>query len=217
MRPTATVKMSRAIACSLCLLVLFSALTSAALPPPEPPAAAISWEPKSKTRLITNLAMGTINLQFEETTLGTIADLIGLGRIEHQGDASESIYWLCYTTPTERLWIIAHGEMGGPEHRITEVAARSQSSAVATADCPALPTSFQPVSLNGELWLGPKKDLLKRLGEPSHIEGQWRAYNFEGTEPGNCRPQGFDVLNWLWVLTDKGRVTAIHAGQVTSC
>jgi hypothetical protein len=61
-------------------------------------------------------------IRFEETGLRDVMPRAG-GYIQHQGDAGENIYWLCYTIadgkPAQRLWIIASGEMGGPEHDST--------------------------------------------------------------------------------------------------
>lgn len=55
--------------------------------------------------------------------------------------------------PPQRLWIIASGEMGGPENDITEVMGQVTAEEP-TVDCPSLPKSLQPVRLSSGIWLG---------------------------------------------------------------
>src|SRR5579863_4413362 len=47
------------------------------------------------------LSIGTLKVQLEQTTLSEVLRTVGSGSINHQGDASESIYWLCYTGLTD--------------------------------------------------------------------------------------------------------------------
>jgi len=211
---------------TLFAVVSVALLTPAVLaqaPPPEQPFSSISWRPLSKAKPATHLKMGTLEVRFEKTTLSAISDAIGLGRMFHQGDAAESIYWLCYTirggARAERLWIVAHGEMGGPEHAVTLVTAQEvQLTVQPTDDCPALPSALQPLSLAQDVWLGiPESKALQVLGRPSHRKGSWRSFDYQGKVPGNCQPDGFDLMNWLVFRTIEGRIVAISAGQVTSC
>lgn len=167
--------------------------------------------------------MGKFDVRFEKTTLKALATAAGLGTMHHRGDAGESLYWLCYTirggTTAERLWIVAHGEMGGSEHAVTMVSAQElAATARPSADCPALPPALQPLSFPQGLWLGtPEGEALKALGRPSLRKGAWRSFAYEGKERGDCEPDGFDVLNWLAFEAVQGRIRSIAAGQVTSC
>jgi hypothetical protein len=195
----------------------------AQIAPPELPFSNLSWKALSKKKPATHLKLGELEVRFEETTLRAISGAAGLGTMHHQGDAGESIYWLCYTirggSRTQRIWILAHGEMGGPEHAVTMVTAQEFEPTVqATSDCPSLPSALQPVFVAQHIWLGtPESKALKALGRPSHQKGLWRSFNYEGKVPGHCQPEGFDLMNWLVFRIAQGRIVEISAGQVTSC
>jgi hypothetical protein len=160
--------------------------------------------------------MGDFSILYEETTLGEIKNKIGSGRIEHEGDAAESTYWLCYTAPKELIWIMT-GEMGGSEHDVLNVAVKSGVFKVST-DCPALPEHFQPISFNHGLRVGETEvSVVKALGAPSHREGKWLSYNYTGKEEQFCKPWGADVTNWALFEVENGLVISIRSGQITSC
>lgn len=192
---------------------------AAATPPPEIQFER-AWNATVQSKPTSGLRMGTLRVTFEETTLDEVRNAASTGQIERKGDAGESIYWLCYTNltkhGTERIWIVAHGEMGGPDHTIGRISAERTAGRVATKDCPALPTKMQPVSLDNEIWLNTPEKTAKKLGKPSNETGAWRSYEHQGKVPGECKG-GFDLMNWLQLMTNKGRIEVLHAGQVTSC
>lgn len=159
--------------------------------------------------------MGDFSVVYEETTLAEVKSKVGLGRVLHQGDAAESVYWLCYTARGARIWIMS-GEMGGGE-RVIDVAVEDGGFAPAE-DCPSLPPGFQLVSLDSEVWVGMSESaVLQLLGPPSHREGDWLSFDFTGKKPGACKPEDADVTNWAFIKLMRGRVVRVHAGQVTSC
>ena len=90
-------------------------------PPPVDGHALERVSPTIKKRLATRFSLGAFAGRFEETPLGTVRDTVGEGTIQHQGDAGDSIYWLCYRRAQHRLWVVSSGEMGGPDHRVTEI------------------------------------------------------------------------------------------------
>ncbi len=201
---------------------MVSVVASAEPPPQLSPFDDHSWKATLKAQPTHGANMGTYPIKFEATTLNDVQKAAAVGEIAHQGDAGDSIYWLCYTNKNqnqdERIWIISHGEMGGPEHSVTLISAQILPNAKATPDCPTLPANLKPVSLDNHLWLNsPASDLLKPLGTPSYQKGSWQSYSYQGKVPGDCDGGGFDLTNWLMLRLDKGRVTALHAGQVTSC
>ena len=205
---------------SFVMLIAASATSSADTPPPKTPFDSQSWKASLKEKATDGMTMGSLRVKFEQTSLDDIRRAVSAGRISHQGDAGESIYWLCYTnigaSQIERIWLIAHGEMGGSNHSVTSISAQLLPDGKSTSDCPALPANMQPLSLDNHLWLNsPESDVLK-LGAPSYQKEPWRSYDYEGKVPGNCEG-GFDLLNWLLIKVGKGRVTSLHAGQVTSC
>jgi hypothetical protein len=194
----------------------------AEIPPPTIPFAAITWKASIKKKPSTGIRMGLFHLRFERTTLDEVLQKIAVGDIAHQGDASESIYWICYTnvnpTHIERVWIISHGEMGGSKHVITNINAEFLMNGSATTDCPALPKRMKPLTLDSRLWLGSSEfDVRKKWGLHSHQEGSWKFFDYQGKVSGNCEGQDLDVFNNLWLRIENGRVNFLHAGQMTSC
>jgi hypothetical protein len=204
------------------ILIIASINAFAETPPPAAPFNATNWKAAIKQRPSTGLRMGTLSVRFEKTTLDDVRRAASTGVIAHRGDAGESAYWLCYTnlgiTQVERIWVVADGEMGGPEHYITNISAELQPNGGATADCPALPNSLKPLSLDKHLWLGASKaDATTKLGAPSFQKGAWRSYDFQGKVPGDCQGGGFDRLASLLLHFQNGHVNSLQVGQVTSC
>src|SRR5712691_1708962 len=102
--------------------------------PPQLPFSDVSWKALTKAKPATHLKMGDLEVRFEETTLRAVSGTAGVGSMHHQGDAGESIYWLCYTVQgdakAQRIWIVAHGEMGGLDHAVTMVTAQELAPTV---------------------------------------------------------------------------------------
>jgi hypothetical protein len=191
-------------------------------PPPIAPFDAITWKATMKRKPATGLRMGAFHVRFERTTLDDVRRAASAGEIAHQGDAGDSAYWLCYTnsgeTQAERIWIVAHGEMGGAEHHVTNISAELLPGGGATADCPALPNNLKPLSLDNSLWLGASEGAaLAKQGPSSYQKGAWRSYDFQGKTPGKCEGGGFDLTAWLLLHFQNGRVNSLRVGQVTSC
>jgi len=191
-------------------------------PPPKYPFDAVTWDATLKAEPSLGLKMGPTYVRLEQTTLNDVRRTISIGDIAHQGDASESVYWLCYTnvtsTAVERLWIMANGEMGGSEHSITNITAQLLPKGSATKDCPALPRRFTPLSLDHHIWLQDSvSSILKKLGRPSYQKGRWWSFDYQGKVPGNCEGEGFDLVNSLLVETNHGRVRSLSLDRVTSC
>jgi hypothetical protein len=207
------------------LLLLGAVVTFAvsvnAEPPPSLPFESMDWTASMKKEPTKGITLGILQVMFETTTLTDVRKAASAGAIAHTGDAGGSIYWLCYTIPrghaADRIWIISHGEMGGPEGGVTSFAASRIDYGKVTADCPLLPAEMQPASLETHVWLGaPDAEVQRRLGTPSHHAGSWKAYNFQAKVPGDCEG-GYDLLNWLFIKSVRGRVTTIYTGQVSSC
>jgi hypothetical protein len=206
---------------SFAILMAASATSFADTPPPKKPFDSFSWKASLKEKATEGITMGSLHVKFEQTTLDDVRRAASAGKISLQGDDGESIFWLCYTnlnsSQVERIWVISHGEMGGSTHSVTSISAQLLPGGKSTSDCPALPANMQPLALDNHLWLNsPESDVLK-LGAPSDQKEPWRSYNYEGKVPGDCEGGGFDLLNWLLMKVGKGRVTTLHAGQVTSC
>lgn len=185
-------------------------------PPPRTPFSSIDWPALSSAKPTTGLKLGDYNILYEKTPLAEIKNKIGRGHIDHEGDAAESTYWLCYTAHKERIWIMS-GEMGGSDNIVLDVAIESDHFNT-SSDCPALSDQFQPISFDHGLRPGvTEKSVIHALGTPSYREGQWLSFDFDGKEDKFCKPWGADVTNWALFKVKNGRVVTIRAGQVTSC
>ena len=101
----------------LLLLLLFAipaADCSAQPPPPVDEHALERVPPTVKKRVATRFSLGAFAGRFEETRLGAVREAVGEGTIQHQGDAADSIYWLCYRRAQHRLWVVSSGGDGRP-------------------------------------------------------------------------------------------------------
>ena len=182
----------------------------------------VNWKATMKQSPVARLQMGALSIRFEKTTLADIRRAAAVGDIAHHGDAGESVYWLCYTNvgvkQIERIWIMAHGEMGGSEHDVTDVSAELLPSGSVTKDCPALPKKLKPVVLDNSLWIGSSQErATSKLGAPSFRKDSWRSYDFQAKMPGNCEGGNFDREASLLLHFRNGVINRLYAGQTTSC
>jgi hypothetical protein len=163
--------------------------------------------------LATRFSLGAFAGRIEETQLDAVRDMVGEGTIQHQGDAGDSIYWLCYRRPQHRLWLVSHGEMGGPEHAITEVVEElTEKDARVSTDCPILPDKFSPFVLDGKLRLGMSRQaVIAALGPPSKSKAAQIVYTHEGK-----LADGFDETGWLVLRFREGKLVSMRGGKVTT-
>jgi hypothetical protein len=178
-----------------------------------------SWRAESKPA--EELTMGKLHIQFEQTTLSKVLNAVKSGAIQHQGDAAESVLWLCYTVLTEghnaRVWIESSGEMGGSEHRVTEIAVRRIPHNDSPSDCPTLPKRFEPLTFSNGIWIGASEATVRRTFPLGVMHGGEHVFiGYQGKVSGDC-DSGFDLLNSLNLTFRAGLLEAIDAGQVTSC
>lgn len=193
-------------------------------PPPRFPLD-VAPRPTLKTSPVSSISLGSVVVVFDKTTLGEAKKQIKAGKIQNQGDAGESAYWLCYSIRTleawEQLWLLSHGEMGGDEHVIHGVAAKV-SSKKPLASCPELPDSLRPVKLNNGIWLGAQTDeITKILGKPSLQQKQWRHYDSERELVGDSRAKDFGTdkiydRGSISIRAAKGKAVEIWATKQTT-
>jgi hypothetical protein len=161
--------------------------------------------------------LGKLAVEFEHTTLNEIKNSVGVGVVQHRGDAGGSEDWLCYTTSSrgrsERIWI-SSGELGGTEHVVDRFYVELDKQAgKGLMHCPKLPTQFRHVSLENSLWLGADIGQLKVLfGEPSARIDDWLLYSYSG----KVRVNGFDRLAILGVRVCNGIVIGLYMSQVST-
>ncbi|MET4175489.1 hypothetical protein ABIB99_006604 [Bradyrhizobium sp. LA6.1] len=203
---------------TLFLLLLLFAIPaddcSAQTPPPPVDEHAFERVPPTVVkRLATRFSLGAFAGRFEETRLGAVREAVGEGTIRHQGDAGDSIYWLCYRRAQHRLWVVSSGEMGGPDHLVTEIVEElTEKDAGASVDCAIIPEKFSPVVLDSKLHLGmSRQEVITALGPPSKSEAAQIVYSHEGK-----LADGFDETAWLILGFGEDKLVSMRGGKTTT-
>lgn len=203
---------------TLFLLLLLFAIPandcSAQTPPPPLYEHALERVPPTVVkRLATRFSLGAFAGRFEKTQLGAVRQAVGGGTIQHQGDAGDSIYWLCYRRAQHRLWVVSSGEMGGPDHVVTEIVEEfTESGAETSTDCAIIPEKFSPLVFDGKLHLGmSRSEVVTALGPPSKSEADQMVYSHDGK-----LADGFDETAWL-ILRFRGQEhVSMRGGKTTT-
>lgn len=202
---------------TLLLLLLLLAVPadhcSAQTPPPVDEHALERVPPTVKKRLATRFSLGAFAGCFEETPLGTVREAVGGGTIQHRGDAGDSVYWLCYRRAQHRLWVMSSGEMGGPDHRVTEIVEElTEKDTETPADCGIIPEKFAPLVIDGKLHLGMSRaEVVTALGPPSTSETAQMVYSHAGKLAG-----GFDETAWFILRFREERLVSMRGGKTTT-
>ena len=196
---------------SVLYLVVLSA-SAGSVQPPE-----VDWRitvPATiKADHVKTIKVGENVFKFEETPLSKIRQIVGVGEIEHAGDAAASQYWLCYSFLNQTVWFISHGEMGGPSNVLTQVQAVSQN-----LGCPELKTELHKIQSSFG-WLGTSKEsLLDLLGKPSGTSRDILKFFHLGTKPGEYNGEivNWDVIGYVEVTIENNKVSSIYASHTTT-
>jgi hypothetical protein len=202
---------------TLFLLLLLFAIPAntcwAQIPPPPFDEHALEGVPPTVVkRLATRFSLGAFAGRFEETPLGAIRKAVGEGTIQHQGDAAGSIHWLCYRRAQHRLWV-SSGEMGGSDHRVTEIVEELTEKDTGTStDCASMPEKFAPLVFDGKLHLGmSRSEVVKALGRPSKSETAQMVYSHAGKVA-----HGFDETAWLILRFREEKLVSMRGGKTTT-
>ncbi|MCG2665938.1 hypothetical protein ACFPFP_03215 [Bradyrhizobium sp. GCM10023182] len=198
------------------LLLLFGIPTrdcSAHSPPPFDEHALERVPPTVVKRLAIRFSLGTFAGRFEETPLGAVRKAVGEGTIQHQGDAAGSVYWLCYRRAQHLIWVMSSGEMGGTDHRVTEIVEELVGTdAGASTDCASIPEKFLPVVFDGKLHLGmSRQEIITALGPPSKSEAAQMVYSHAGK-----LAHGFDETAWLILGFREDKLVSMRGGKTTT-
>jgi len=203
---------------TLFLLLLLFAIPSDACsaPTPPPPVDEQAFErvkPTVVKRLATRFSLGAFAGRFEETPLGAIRKAVGEGTIRHQGHAGGSIYWLCYRRAQHRLWVVSSGEMGGPDHLVTEIVEElAEKDTETSTDCASIPGKFAPLVFDGKLHLGMSRlEVIKALGPPSKSQAAQMVYYHEGK-----LADGFDEAAWFVLRFREEKLVSMRGGKTTT-
>lgn len=157
------------------------------------------------------LRIGELSVVWNTTSLHDVMTAIGSGEIDTQGDAAESLSWLCYTlsdtTPAQRLWLTS-SEMGGGA--VIDGFAALETQAPAEPLCPRLPRRFLPVRLANGLWLGAAAAQVRKVLGEEKVPGQLQLYV-------HTQDSGDQLVRAMMaVATKHARLTAMHLNYSTS-
>lgn len=177
--------------------------------PVAPPSPMIETRGASPTRaaFAQTLRMGKLKFDLAEDRLSDVVKLIGAGTIGRMGDGGEVLFWACYTLPHTRVWLAA-----GESETLDTVTAQV-SNAPPSASCPALPASYQAISLDGAIWLNMSEaDLTRRLGPAGKSAGGWQAWRRDLT----MAVDKIDEYDGLAARIDGGRVIFLQMQRARS-
>jgi hypothetical protein len=169
------------------------------------------------TPAIKEIRMGDLKVEFERTTLPDVVRRLGVGKIQHRGDASESEYWLCFTGAStagdRRIWVLS-GELGGAQHFVDSIIVTKMIKKASPSDaCPQLPGQFRELSLDGAPWVGTKAEYIeKSLGQPSLKRNDWLFYSYNGKVPNS----DFEESALLGLRVVNGEVITLVASKITT-
>lgn len=199
-------------------------------PPPDYPAAALSHlKPNISRPPAMRLRLGKVDVVLEETTLSEVIEKIGLGLHLHQGDAAESVDWVCYTFrlggSLGRVWLTSSEMHGGSVVDGATITLLPPTGNSAPSQCPVLPTRYAPVSLDGGITAGmDDAALVSRLGVPARRRKDLAIYLYAGPVVGENsadhkapdRASDFEVTSMLAAQVEHGRVRRIWVRKTTS-
>jgi hypothetical protein len=196
----------------LCIALPVAACPGDPIPPPPSAELDTAGDPAMISRDPTSsLRIGTLDIVLEKTTMASVLDTLGVGRIDHRGDAGESTYWICYTASAQgqRIWLTSDELHGG--RYVDGVTAIALSGPTAPTDaCPELPASAAPIRPAQGPWLGASPaETFARFGEASQDGDRW-SYGYLGKEGG------YDVYATLVMRFTGERATYVLMGRETT-
>ncbi len=199
---------------SILALAAAGAAQAACCAPPTAPLADETAAPALTANPATHARLGAFILEMEKTRLADVVQAAGAGEPAHRGDAAESMWWLCYTLPSARLWVMSNAEMGGPQRAITAVRLARDAAAAPARACPALPKAMQPVQLAPGVGLGSSaSQLAAAFGSKAPDASGRIGYAFEAP----AAKAGCTVSAWAGARLEAGKVSDLGVGQITSC
>ena len=168
--------------------------------------------PTIAERLAIRFSLGAFAVRLEETPLDAVREAVGVGTIQHQGDAGATIHWLCYRHAQHRLWL-SSGDIGGPDHLVTELVEElTEKDAETPVDCAILPEKFSRLFVDGKLHLGmSRSEVVTTLGRPSKSEADGMVYSHHGN-----LANGFDEAGWLILRFREEKLVSMRAGKTTT-
>jgi hypothetical protein len=219
--------MNRRVAIALLCTLTCAAFTQTASRPEESSGASLVWKPIPVIDLdvlpkatvpklmITKLRVSDLTIVLEQTELEAIQAHFG-GEIGSEGDASESLGWLClHGSDAVGRWVLwlESGEIDGPT--VGGFQWRRVPDAVQFDErCRRLPDTSSNVEMPIELRLGATETkVLQILGQPTVRKGDTLIYAHEHEESLHNEP--YTSTNTVTVVLRYGGVWAIEVHKTT--
>jgi hypothetical protein len=201
----------RIIIILITMLISFPAFAEESSSPPKWPTE-VAFEPNTKRDPVGPFQLGHLKVVLEKTTLEEVKTIVGVGSIKRQGDASESIDWICYTAtvPTlQRIWITS-SELGGGSVVDGISAVDIEPSKSTDESCPELPSKFQPAQLSNGIWINSSDKLIRKNLGNHKIVNSILKYIYFGKQGE------FDVTGAIAIRMQHGKVKEIHITHNTT-
>jgi hypothetical protein len=165
--------------------------------------------------VVSSLQLGPLAVLLEETTLGDVKELLGVGRIDRVPGAESGAAWLCYTIEAspgaQRIWVSSNPSHGGFAVFEVSALALTNGDAAPSPACPKLAVDPARLSLDDGIWLGRTTAAVQRIiGGGAKYSGFHLV--FEHERPVN----GGQVVDTRLVLEFReGRVVGLWARKST--
>jgi hypothetical protein len=108
---------------------------------------------------------------------------------------------------------VSSGELGGPDHRVTEIVEElTEKDTDTSTDCAIIPEKFAPLVIDGKLHLGmSRSEVVKALGPPSKSDSAQMVYSHHGKLAG-----GFEETAWLVLRFREEKLVSMRGGKTTT-
>ena len=184
--------------------------------PPNLPAFDPAPKPTKRTETVSSLKIDGFTVVLEETDLQAVQHHFG-AVIGHEGDAGDSVQWVCLTGQSAGqrlvLWVesseIDGGKVGGFHMR------RIDDGVQTDPRCHKVDSALAVLAFPKAIHIGiTERDLLKTLGEPTARNRD--ALLFSHDQKVVIRREPYDSENDVVVLMREGRVYAVQVRKTTS-
>ena len=204
-----------------CYAGLVAACAAAISPTVSPPSfpAQVTVAATMNQPPVTAVQIGTARVVMESSTLGSIRHILGAGSISLSGQSGESKAWLCYSVinsggAMQRVWLIADGEMGGQERRITAIVSE-MSSDPASPSCPQIHGSLSYLSGDNSISSDTSEQQIRQiLGQASGSRDGWTVFHYAGQvtpAPGATEPGKQNILLEIQIVSGRASRLRIRA------
>jgi hypothetical protein len=187
---------------------------------PPPPGLAeddptLRAKPNAGSDVVSALQLGSLLVLLEETSLGDIKELLGVGRIDRLAGHETGPAWVCYTIDAgpqpQRVWVSSNPLQNGFAAFEITALALTKGEAVPSDACPKLMVDPARLSLDDGVWLGRTTgEVQRKIGADAKHSGLYLLYEHERPLSGGRLVDTRLVLEFR-----EGRVIGLWARKST--